>query len=678
MRNAGRLLALVAIPTIFSLLCTSSPVEPLAGSGGSETEAMVLGSAFYPDSSTPATGAMVYLTKKVASQAGLGNDSVATLSTIVDHKGRFEIRNVPTGGYLLEIVDTTDAGRPSVLDAVTVHDKDSLVLPLRLLRKPGSVGGILERYSELDNVDVTILVRYKDFTVAATSPDSLGRFEFPYLAAKQYTVVVHPSTSEYVTSSTPVEVPSGGTFNMKVGLTSTEMLSSNPAYIDDSLRVKAILDSNGISGTVASRVELGGDMTIVRLDLRGEGITTIPEVIGDLSSLQELDLSTNRIRSLPSTIGRLTNLASLDVRNNLLTELPSEITYISTLRKLWLSNNAIKALPADIGKWRNLESMYVDTNKLTRLPMSIGNCETLKFLNVSENDIESLPSTLGLRAGLQSLEVAGNKLEALPDSLVRLKNLLWLDLSYNYLCDLPDALVSWASTYDVDWQGSQFCGTSPDSPYNFFSPKEGGQFMPGDTLRIRWKTTDPGIERVDISISADFGTNFYPIGNCGKGNDSWENYTWIIPDSLEYLGRIASLRSKECVLRISSYGNPGVTTNSEVFSIEGNPITVVSPNGGENYRIGDTLHIRWNTAVSMIDIVTCSLSVDDGISWHDAGFAIVEMADRWENVTWVIPQWLAADAGAVSDRCRVKVSAYGCSWGYCFKDISDNPFTVAP
>ncbi len=677
MRNGGRLLVLAVALTTLSLLCTSGPVEPLAGSGGSETETMVLGSAFYPDSSTPATGAMVYLTRKVASQAGLGKDSVITLSTIVDHNGLFEIRNVPSGGYLLEIVDTTDAGRPSVLDAVTVHDKDSLVLPLRLLRKPGAVSGILERYSELDNVEVTILVRYKDFTVAATSPDSLGRFEFPYLAAKQYIVVVHPSTPEYVTSSTPVEVPSGGTFNLRVGLMSTEMLSSNPAYIDDSVRVKAILDSNGISGTVASRVELGGDMTIIRLDLRGEGITTVPAIIGDISSLKELDLSSNQIRSLPSTIGRLTNLASLDVRNNLLTELPSQITEISALRKLWLSNNAIKALPADIGKWRNLESMYVDTNKLTRLPISIGNCENLKFLNVSENDIDSVPLTLGLLTGLRSLQVAGNKLDALPVSLAELRNLGSLDLSYNYLCDLSYELVSWASTYDVDWQGSQYCGESP----RIFSPEKGDHFMPGDTLRIRWKTTDPGIKRVDISISVDQGANFYFIGNCGEENDNWENYVWIIPDSLEFVDRIVSLRSKNCVLRISSYGNPGVTTNSEIFSIEGNPLTVISPNGGESYGIGDTLHIRWNTAVSTIDIVTCSLSVDDGITWHNTGFAIVEMADRWEDVTWVIPQWLAADAGAVStvsDRCRVKVSAYGCSWGYCFKDVSDNPFTVTP
>ncbi len=679
MRNFGRIVGLATAVSLLLLSCTSTPVEPVAGSGGSETEAMVLGSAFYPDSATPAVGALVYLRTK-GSAAGIDQPTDGLLSTIVDRKGRFEFRKVEKGGYLLEIIDTSDLMHPSDLDAVTLNEGDSLVLPLKVLQKPGAISGILEGISDHERVDAKILVRFRDFTVAEATPDSLGRFDFPRLAPKKYNVVVRPSTPDYVTSSTPVEVPSGGTFKMTVGLMPTEWLRFDSTYIQDSLKVKAILDSNRISGTVISRVELGSDLSVVRLDLREEGLTTVPAIIGDLSELRELDLSGNRIQSLPSSIGKLSKLTSLDAQNNLITRLPPEITGIYTLRKLWLSNNRIDALPADMGKWRDLEALYVDTNNLTTLPLSIGNCEALKFLDVSNNKIDTIPSTLGLLVGLQSLRVADNKLDGLPGSLVELKSLASLDLSGNYLCDLSDVLVSWASTFDVDWQGSQFCGGSPGSPYEFFSPREGDRFIPGDTLRIRWATNDPDIEWVRLSISVDSGRSFKELDIRGEKDDDWENYAWLVPDSLTINEQPVSLRSKQGYIRISNYNSAEANGYSGVFSIEGSPLALISPNGGENYQVGDTLSIRWNTAVNSIDIVTCSLSVDNGASWHGAGYSIVEM-DEWENVIWIIPQSLATDAGAlptVSDRCRFKVSAYGCSWGYCFQDVSDGPFSISP
>ncbi|MEH2388354.1 MAG: leucine-rich repeat domain-containing protein, partial [Nostoc sp.] len=47
---------------------------------------------------------------------------------------------------------------------------------------------------------------------------------------------------------------------------------------------------------------------VTELDLSGEGLTTLPREIVQLTNLQSLDLSINRLSSLPPEIVQLTNL----------------------------------------------------------------------------------------------------------------------------------------------------------------------------------------------------------------------------------------------------------------------------------------------------------------------------------------------------------------------------------
>jgi len=64
---------------------------------------------------------------------------------------------------------------------------------------------------------------------------------------------------------------------------------------------------------------------VTRLNLSFEGLTSLPESIGQLTNLIRLSLSNNRLASLPPEIGKLTNLEWLELSNNPDLQLPPEI-----------------------------------------------------------------------------------------------------------------------------------------------------------------------------------------------------------------------------------------------------------------------------------------------------------------------------------------------------------------
>nr|KYP54419.1 Putative disease resistance protein RGA3 [Cajanus cajan] len=66
--------------------------------------------------------------------------------------------------------------------------------------------------------------------------------------------------------------------------------------------------------------------------------SSLPEWVGDMTSLKELQISGNReLRSLPSSIGKLTNLSVLMIYNcSELTSLPSSIQYLTNLSELYI------------------------------------------------------------------------------------------------------------------------------------------------------------------------------------------------------------------------------------------------------------------------------------------------------------------------------------------------------
>jgi len=125
-----------------------------------------------------------------------------------------------------------------------------------------------------------------------------------------------------------------------------------------------------------------------QLNLSNNQLTTLPESLGQLTQLETLILSSNQLKELPKSIGKLTQLRSLDLFNNKLTLLPDELGQLTLLNDLWLSGNRLMELPESIGRLTQLEILWIHVNDLTIIPPSLAQLDRLKLLNLDNNPLK--------------------------------------------------------------------------------------------------------------------------------------------------------------------------------------------------------------------------------------------------------------------------------------------------
>ncbi|MHA2365683.1 MAG: leucine-rich repeat domain-containing protein [Candidatus Hodarchaeales archaeon] len=167
-------------------------------------------------------------------------------------------------------------------------------------------------------------------------------------------------------------------------------------------------------------------------------LDNFPIYLCGLKYLEELNLT--HITSLPEMIGNLTNLEYLDLSHNTLTSLPESIGNLPNLGYLDLSDISLTSLPETIGNLLNLEFLNLSYNSLTSLPESIGNLPNLKSLNLSHNSLTSLPETIGNLPHLEFLDLSHNSLTFLPETIINLKYLYTFHFQDNKLVSISEAI----------------------------------------------------------------------------------------------------------------------------------------------------------------------------------------------------------------------------------------------
>ena len=85
-----------------------------------------------------------------------------------------------------------------------------------------------------------------------------------------------------------------------------------------------------------------------KLDLSCEGLSEIPRIVFQITSLGYLDLDSNNISVIPKEIGNLSSLGYLDLSRNNISAIPKEIGNLSSLTRLYLSSNNISAIPKEL------------------------------------------------------------------------------------------------------------------------------------------------------------------------------------------------------------------------------------------------------------------------------------------------------------------------------------------
>jgi|GEM_PF-1303859 len=163
------------------------------------------------------------------------------------------------------------------------------------------------------------------------------------------------------------------------------------------------------------------------------------------------------------------------------------------------------------------------------------------------------------------------------------------------------------------------------------SPDGGESWEAGSSHEITWTSTGT-VGDVKIEYSTNSGGSWTDIIT-STANDGI--YNWTVPDDL----------SETCLVRVSEIGGGPLDVSDNVFTIVATPsITVISPNGGEEWAVGSSHNITW-TSIGTVGNVKIEYSTNNGGSWID----VVASTDNDGSYDWTIPN-------APSDNCLIRVS----------------------
>ncbi len=149
-----------------------------------------------------------------------------------------------------------------------------------------------------------------------------------------------------------------------------------------------------------------------------------------------------------------------------------------------------------------------------------------------------------------------------------------------------------------------------------------------------------------------------------------------------FYGLFTSSITSSLPYKIYATGTVGAITLSDTThaTVEFPMLKILSPNGGENLKIADITHIKWESAdTSKISTVALELSLDNGKTWHLLDSSAISPHDpRWGNYQWIIPDSIGAFEDAIvpiSENCKIKIRDYQFP---LYRDVSDSIFTIRP
>ena len=184
------------------------------------------------------------------------------------------------------------------------------------------------------------------------------------------------------------------------------------------------------------------------------------------------------------------------------------------------------------------------------------------------------------------------------------------------------------------------------------SPNGSESWMVGESFDITWTSTGT-IANVQIEYSANNGGSWINIV-ASTANDG--SYPWTIPD----------MPSSTCLVRVRDAVDSDPSDSSDaVFTIlayVAPTITVLSPNGGENWSVGSSQNITWSST-GTVGNVNIDYSINNGSNW----IPVAVSTENDGSYSWTIP-------AAPSTTCLVRVRD---AIDNDPSDSSDAVFTIA-
>ena len=187
--------------------------------------------------------------------------------------------------------------------------------------------------------------------------------------------------------------------------------------------------------------------------------TSIEQALQDPTKVTILNLKGQGLKTLPAGIEKLVNLEQLDLSNNALTSLPPQIFKLPKLKILYLNNNFISALPADMSALKSLTTLRLDVNPFAAPVGELKKVATiagLSKLNFSANKLSAFPPELLKMANLSDLDIGYGSIKTLPADIDKLKNLKRLVLTKNLITVFPPAFFKLPKLENLDLSYNDF------------------------------------------------------------------------------------------------------------------------------------------------------------------------------------------------------------------------------
>ncbi|GMS89338.1 hypothetical protein PENTCL1PPCAC_11513, partial [Pristionchus entomophagus] len=160
---------------------------------------------------------------------------------------------------------------------------------------------------------------------------------------------------------------------------------------------------------LSARIEHCANLT--NLVLKDNGLTCLPEEIGQLTQLKLIDVSSNELVSLPQSMKNLENLQSLDIaKNKVTTDGLFDFDGLVMLHILEASHNKLTRFPTSLTSESlvKLHTLNFSHNHIVDLPFEFSNVTKMKDIKMEKNGLTDLPLCLGLMDKIRFLDLKGN------------------------------------------------------------------------------------------------------------------------------------------------------------------------------------------------------------------------------------------------------------------------------
>jgi hypothetical protein len=194
------------------------------------------------------------------------------------------------------------------------------------------------------------------------------------------------------------------------------------------------------------QLDFGGDIGIQSAvyeiwQVYGDGIVSVSEEVGLLSSVTTISLDVYQAVSIPLSIGKLTNMY------------------------FFKAENVTGSIPESLGQLTLLEIFDVTGGSVTgTLPESLGRLTSMTTFLVGQNQLRgTIPDALKSWSNLESMVLANNKFTgSLPESTGQWPYIKYFEVSYHILTGtIPSFVGDWTFAERAEFHQNNFTGSIP-------------------------------------------------------------------------------------------------------------------------------------------------------------------------------------------------------------------------